>query len=313
MAHRRTAFLLALVLLTLRCGAQDTPTIDESVARAIAIKQVDPVYPVVAKASHVAGDVVLQVKVSARGTVETVTAISGSSLLRPAAIAAVKQWVFKPTKVGGLSSSVLTQLTISFPPGGAKAAAKTAEVPPAPVAAPVETPEQKIAKQYFALEDKCHLLVATRADTADQAAACKDAANKAEEFGSATRFIERRSAYVFAATALLRHKDFDESVLYANKAVAVVKQGHDDGSGSSAAYAIRGQAEAFDDKLPQANDDLAEAEKFQRAAMDTDAGRALHDSYAKSLKALLTFRAQVLDALGKTDEAKKLTEEADKL
>jgi TonB family protein len=316
--------LIALALANSPAIAQETPKIDEATARANLVKQVDPVYPAIAKASHLAGDVVLQVKLSAKGTVEFVTPLSGSSLLRPAAASAVKQWVFKPTRIDGFASAVTTQLTITFPPGAATQAKKpdspeveAALVPPtAPAPAPPSTPnvsDQAIAKEYFALEDRCHSLVAARADTAEQASACRDAALKADEFDKRARFIERRSAYVFAATALLRHKDFDEAVVYGDKAVAVVKQGHDDDSGSSASYAIRGQAEAFDDKLAAANDDLAEAEKFQRAAMETDEGRAHHDFYAKSLKGLLTFRAQVLDALGKTEEAKKLSDEANAL
>jgi TonB family protein len=329
--HLKNTLILAGVCFALACGAssaQDTPKIDEVTARANLIKQVDPVYPAIAKASHVTGDVVLQVKLSAKGTVESATAISGSSLLRPAALSAVKQWVFKPTKIDGLSSAVDTQITITFPFGAAVLAKKAeipkrevAAVPPTPLAtaespAPQPVPDISdltIAKEYFALEDRCHTLVAARADTADQASVCRDAALKADQFDRHARFIERRSAYVFAATALLRNKDFDEAVKYGDKAVGVVQQGNDDDSGSSASYAIRGQAEAFDDKLAAANDDLAQAEKFQRAAMETQEGHAHHDSYAKSLKGLLTFRAQVLDALGRTDEAKKLSDEANAL
>jgi hypothetical protein len=49
-------------------------------------------------------------------------------------------------------------------------------------------------------------------------------------------------------------------VTVADKAVAVVLLGHDDGSGSSAAYSVRGQAKALVGDLTGADQDLEKAE-----------------------------------------------------
>jgi TonB family protein len=289
--------LLCVVMLASWCGlsAQGGLKIDEAAARANVVKQVDPVYPPIARAAHVAGDVVVQVKIAANGRVESVKALSGPDMLRTAAVDAVRQWQFKPAVIDGFAASVTAELVIPFSMG---------EV--------VDTTDLAIARDYFALAATCHKLVAARTDTAAQAVACRKAAVKASEFSSDKRFIERRSAYVFCATALMRNKNFKEAVTYGTRAVDVVKLGHDDGSGSSAAYAVRGQAEALAGDLPAADQDLADAERFQRAAMESAAGHDPSPAYTASLKQLLIFRTQVLDALGKTAEADRMAAEAKK-
>jgi hypothetical protein len=90
-------------------------------------------------------------------------------------------------------------------------------------------------------------------------------------------------------------------------------QGQDDGSGSSAAYGVTGQAKALSGDLVGANKDLEVAEDYQRKALGTPAGHELSKIYSQTLKSLLNFHAQVLTALGKPDEAQAKSEEASKL
>ena len=98
---------------------------------------------------------------------------------------------------------------------------------------------------------------------------------QADRFSTDTRFIERRSAYVYYATAVIRAKKPKEAVAVGQKAIAFVLQGHDDGSGSSAAYGVSGQAKAFSGNLGGADKDLETAEGFQRKALDSPAGHEL--------------------------------------
>ena len=285
--------VLGLSLAVGGVKAQSALRVDEAVARANVVKQVDPVYPPIARAAHVAGSVTVQVKVKANGVLDSTEVVGGPMMLRAAALDAVKQWKFKPLKKDGLSSSFTTRLVIPFSLGET-----------------VDEQDLKTAREYFALSDVCHKLIADRAEPAEQATACREAAVKAEEFKQGTRFIERRSAFVYAATALLRNKQMEDAIAYGTKAVDVVKEGHDDGSGSSAAYAVKGEAEALHGDLQAADANLQEAEKFQRAAIDKMESPAMQANYKQSLKQLLGFRSQVLDALGRTAEAEKLAAEA---
>ena len=66
-----------------------------------------------------------------------------------------------------------------------------------------------------------------------------------ETFGPEVRFIEKRSAFVYAATACADNRDLPNALAWADKAVEVVKLGHDDNSGSSAAYAVKGEIEGI--------------------------------------------------------------------
>ena len=128
----------------------------------------------------------------------------------------------------------------------------------------------------------------------------------ASTFSPDERFIERRSAYVFASTAYLRNRQAVPALDYANKAIAVVDQGHDDGSGSSAAYSVRAQAEAATGDLGRASDDLAKAEDFERLGIKQLGGpddAFVKHQYIPVLRNLLNFHAQVLRAEGKATEA----------
>jgi len=59
---------------------------------------VAPRYPVIAKTAHVSGEVELQVKVAADGSVADATAVSGPALLYRSSQDAVREWKFaKPT------------------------------------------------------------------------------------------------------------------------------------------------------------------------------------------------------------------------
>jgi hypothetical protein len=112
---------------------------------------------------------------------------------------------------------------------------------------------------------------------------------------------------------LIQAKDFKDAIRVADKAVAVVELGHDDASGSSAAYGVRGQAKAFAGDLAGADRDLEIAENYERDGLNSPAGHELSFEYSRTLKGLLMFHNQVLTAMGKQDAAAKKAEEAAKL
>ena len=288
--------LVFLVIWVCGLNAQDPVVLDESQLRQLAIERPQPVYPPTAKAAQVSGDVVLQVEIGTDGKVSKTVILSGPSMLKQAAVDAVAKWTFKPYERDGQVVPVTATIAVKFR-----------------LAEPVDENDRAIAKEYFPLFQRCSQMVTQRSDVVETAKVCREAADQADRFESGTRFIERRSAYVFSAAALIANKETKPALVYADKAVAVVAQGHDDGSGSSAAYGVRAQAKALTGDLPGADKDLDQAEEFERAALRGLAGRELTGTYTQNLRALLEFHARVLTAMGRKEQATAKRDAAEKL
>ena len=124
----RTKSIIALALLVVCCGATDSVglkgggvpadvgrvRVSEGVARVLAVKKVQPVYPDEARQKRVEGVVTMTVEISESGDVEDVVANSGDSLLVPAALEAMKQWKFKPYLLNRQPVRVETHITMPF-------------------------------------------------------------------------------------------------------------------------------------------------------------------------------------------------------
>ena len=79
-----------------------------------AIKRVQPSYPPVAKAAGAEGSVQVQITINENGDVTEASAINGHPLLRDSAVAAARQWKFKPTEQSGQAVRVQGVLTFNF-------------------------------------------------------------------------------------------------------------------------------------------------------------------------------------------------------
>ena len=174
-------------------------------------------------------------------------------------------------------------------------------------------PDDSVSQSYMALDRDCRSLVNKRTDPAQAIAACKKVADEADKFAPQSHFITRRAAYVFYTVALIQGRQTADALTVGNKAVAVVLLGHDDGSGSSAAYSVRAQAEAMAGDPAAADQDLEKAETSERNALSGPAGQSLNAEYTRVLKGLLNFHAQVLTELGKQSAADNKLEQARKL
>jgi TonB family protein len=84
------------------------------VAEGRLLYRVEPEYPEEARQQQMQGSVVLDVRVGRDGTVQTVNPVSGQGLLADAAIAAVKQWRFKPRMVKGQPAEMQTKVILNF-------------------------------------------------------------------------------------------------------------------------------------------------------------------------------------------------------
>ena len=85
-----------------------------AVQQAKLIRRVDPVYPAQARQEQIQGTVRVSLVISKDGTVQNVSAVSGHPLLIPAAMEAVKQWVYQPTLLNGNPTEVVTEVDVAF-------------------------------------------------------------------------------------------------------------------------------------------------------------------------------------------------------
>jgi protein TonB len=86
----------------------------EGVMEASLIHKVQPSYPAIARAIHLAGAVQLRAIIAADGSIRQVDVISGNALLVQSAIAAVREWRYRPTRLNGEAVEVETLITVNF-------------------------------------------------------------------------------------------------------------------------------------------------------------------------------------------------------
>jgi TonB family protein len=84
------------------------------VAEGSLLYRVEPEYPAEARRQQMQGSVVLDVRMGRNGTVQEVKVASGQAVLADAAMAAVKQWRFKPRVVKGQPVEMQTKVILNF-------------------------------------------------------------------------------------------------------------------------------------------------------------------------------------------------------
>lgn len=117
------AFLAAMLILSAGlalaqkdAGGEKGKLQKKDVTEPVLVSKVDPAYPAEAKADKVTGVVVLRVTINTEGVVSEAKAEkSPDSRLSEAAIAAVKQWKYKPARTkAGKAVEVQASITINF-------------------------------------------------------------------------------------------------------------------------------------------------------------------------------------------------------
>jgi protein TonB len=97
-------------------SAARTNTTGEKVQPAQLISKRDPEYPQIARQSGAQGEVILTATIGIDGKVKNVKVESGHPLLRNAAMAAVKQWVYTPTLLNGKPVESESRISLNFVP-----------------------------------------------------------------------------------------------------------------------------------------------------------------------------------------------------
>lgn len=78
------------------------------------VHRVEPTYPPDAKAAGIEGKVILEVTIGVEGKVSDVQEITGPKELMPAAVAAVKQWEYRPIILGGRPHVAIAEVELHF-------------------------------------------------------------------------------------------------------------------------------------------------------------------------------------------------------
>ncbi len=88
--------------------------LSSAVMAASLMHRVEPEYPKVARAAHITGDVRLHAIIGTDGAVREIEVIGGNGILARAAIAAVREWRYRPTLLNGQPVEVDTEITVNF-------------------------------------------------------------------------------------------------------------------------------------------------------------------------------------------------------
>jgi periplasmic protein TonB len=86
----------------------------EGYMEASLIHRVQPLYPVVAKTAHISGVVRLRAIIATDGSVRQLEVLSGNLILAQSAVAAVREWRYRPTRLDGNDVEVETFITVNF-------------------------------------------------------------------------------------------------------------------------------------------------------------------------------------------------------
>lgn len=86
----------------------------EGVMEARLTHRVQPEYPRIAEVMHLSGTVQLHAIIGTDGSVRALEVLSGNQILAQAALAAVRQWRYEPTRLSGQPVEVETYITVKF-------------------------------------------------------------------------------------------------------------------------------------------------------------------------------------------------------
>jgi protein TonB len=78
------------------------------------VHKVEPRYPVIAQQVGIQGTVVIRALISRTGSIERAQVESGQPLLTAAALAAVREWKYRPYYLNGEPVEVETEITVNF-------------------------------------------------------------------------------------------------------------------------------------------------------------------------------------------------------
>jgi TonB family protein len=271
-------------------------TVSESDARQHLLQHEEALYPPIAKAARVQGDVLIGLVINEGGQVASEKVVSGPAMLQQAALDAVKKWRFTPFQVNGVPTLAATTLTIPFhidKPGEGH----TAE-------------QDKAAQAWFPLSDKCRsaLKAPNVQDAIDRCKEALDMSYKAGDLNSSDQLGRVESLQQYGRALVLGHKA-PEAMEQENMAIQEAKKCLKETDQEFAMpFYWRAIAEANLGQVDAAVTDFAFSEETHRKAITHLP--EMKEIYSKYLVTILKTHAALLDQLGRSADAAKLRAEA---
>ncbi len=94
--------------------AAETLKMSQGITQGMLVKRVNPVYPNQALQMHKQGTVQILANITKSGSISSAKVIKGDPMLGQAALAAVKQWKYKPYTLDGQAVDIQTQISVNF-------------------------------------------------------------------------------------------------------------------------------------------------------------------------------------------------------
>jgi len=88
--------------------------VDPAIQEARLVTRIEPVYPVLAKQTHLEGTVIIRAIISKDGHIESLEVLRGHPWLAKAALEAIARWQYRPTLLNGQPVEVETMITVVF-------------------------------------------------------------------------------------------------------------------------------------------------------------------------------------------------------
>jgi TonB family protein len=277
-------------------GTGNPYTASEADARQHLVQHEEALYPPIAKAARVQGDVLIGLLINEGGQVVSEKVVSGPAMLQQAALDAVKKWRFTPFQVNGVPTQTATTLTIPFHID------KPGEGPTAE--------QDKAAQAWFQLSDKCRSALKSQnvQDAIDRCKEALDMSYKAGDLNSSDQLGRVESFQQYGRALVLGHKA-QEAMEQENMAIQEAKKCLKETDQEFAMpFYWRAIAEANLGQTDAAVADFEFCEETHRKAI-------IHlpemkEMYSKYLATILKTHAALLDQLGRSSDAAKLRAEA---
>lgn len=292
--NRISLLLIPFLCVSLQAQSTVLTRIGDKEARAHLLHGVDPVYPPIAKAAHVTGEVILDADVNADGNVTGMALVSGPPMLVQSAGAAVMGWKFSPFQVDGKTSAVTVELKLAFP---------TLEPRP-------ETKvDEKVAESFFRKKRSCTDAVENKS-WPKATELCKEAITIANDFPEeAVRALEIEQAHEAYGQALVGSGHLDDALNQFQTAAKMARVYLYPWNYARALY-LCAATEALMGNEAAANSDYSIAENSYREAVTKAPWMTAANEH--SLAEVLVHHASLADKMGKTSEATEMREEATK-
>lgn len=315
--------VIGVIALSAMAVAQEAITPDAKTFNSHVVRMAPLNYSDIAKAAQVQGTVVVAVEVGTDGNVMAAKAISGPAALAPAAVDCAKQWKFRPFEMDGKKVPANGELSFAF--GTASMGQTSAATEPVvseksktvviKSAVPAGSPEDEATAKFNALWKQCSQAVIHHTEDNQTVLVCKQAADLAGTFPPDKLYLERRSAFVYAATVFTNAGDFKDGQIYAEKAVAAVQLDRKNEPGNGEVYSTLGHIQAMQGNFADADKNLTMAEDYDRKSIAWAKKKMTTavPGYVAAFQADLRFHALILTDMKRKHEAKKKLEEAEQL